>query len=181
MWRGISSGRHVRGNYVLKASTAHNQAELERYVHNPQVRAFLDFIAASEGVKHGYQTAIGNYRITDFSRHPGNSVRRSFTRTDGSRSTSDASGRYQFMGYTWKGLAKQYGFTDFSPATQDKAAVALILAKKGAMEAILNGDYEQAVMKLGGIWASFPTAPNEYRQHKQSWGFVHNFFRQRGF
>ncbi|HGL9559941.1 TPA: autolysin [Neisseria gonorrhoeae] len=130
MWRGISSGRHVRGNYVLKASTAHNQAELERYVHNPQVRAFLDFIAASEGVKHGYQTAIGNYRITDFSRHPGNSVRRSFTRTDGSRSTSDASGRYQFMGYTWKGLAKQYSFTDFSPATQDKAAVALILAKK---------------------------------------------------
>ncbi|ENX2357512.1 hypothetical protein AB7D65_002198, partial [Neisseria gonorrhoeae] len=87
MWRGISSGRQVRGNYVLKASTAHNQAELERYVHNPQVRAFLDFIAASEGVKHGYQTAIGNYRITDFSRHPGNSVRRSFTRTDGSRST----------------------------------------------------------------------------------------------
>ncbi|ACF29743.1 hypothetical protein M731_02265 [Neisseria gonorrhoeae ATL_2011_01-25] len=85
------------------------------------------------------------------------------------------------MGYTWKGLAKQYGFTDFSPATQDKAAVALILAKKGAMEAILNGDYEQAVMKLGGIWASFPTAPNEYRQHKRSWGFVHNFFRQRGF
>ncbi|ENW7402667.1 glycoside hydrolase family 104 protein, partial [Neisseria gonorrhoeae] len=56
-----------------------------------------------------------------------------------------------------------------------------ILAKKGAMEAILNGDYEQAVMKLGGIWASFPTAPNEYRQHKRSWGFVHNFFRQRGF
>ncbi|EPI7792107.1 hypothetical protein ACPPU1_002270, partial [Neisseria gonorrhoeae] len=52
MWRGISSGRQVRGNYVLKASTAHNQAELERYVHNPQVRAFLDFIAASEGVKH---------------------------------------------------------------------------------------------------------------------------------
>lgn len=50
MWRGISSGRQVRGNYVLKASTAHNQAALERYVHNPKVRAFLDFIAASEGV-----------------------------------------------------------------------------------------------------------------------------------
>lgn len=181
MWRGSSGGRPVRGNYVLKAGAADSQAALARYAAHPKVRAFLDFIAASEGVKHGYQTAIGNYKITDFSRHPGNAVRRKFKRTDGTVSSSDASGRYQFMGYTWSGLVKRYGFTDFSPATQDKAAVALILGKKGAMEAILNGNYEQAVMKLGGIWASFPTAPNEYRQHKRSWGFVHNFFRQRGF
>lgn len=178
---GYSGGRTVRTNYVLKASIARSHADLQRYAMNPNVRALLDFIAAAEGVKSGYQTTFGNNRITDFSRHPGERVRQGFTRTDGTKSSSDASGRYQFMGYTWNRLQKLWGFSDFTPGTQDKAAVALILEKKGAMEAILNGDYITAIKKIGGTWASLPSAPSEYRQHKRSWDFVHSFFKNRGF
>lgn len=160
---------------------ARSQQDLDRLAQNRHVRHFLDFIAAAEGVKHGYQTAFGNGRIASLHSHPGQSARRGFTRTDGSRSSSDASGRYQFMGYTWRELQKRWGFDDFSPATQDKAAVALILSKKGAMESILNGDYASAVRKVGHIWASLPSAPQAYRQPTRSWEYVHKFFKQRGY
>lgn len=138
--------------------------QLERLLSNPNVRKMLDLIANAEGVKHGYNTVFGNQRFDNLQAHP--NIRKGFTQTDGKKNYTTAAGRYQFLNSTWRGLAKQYGLRDFSAQSQDLGALALI-AQKGALKNVVNGDYQGAVGKLGGTWASLPSSP--YAQPKKTY------------
>lgn len=143
--------------------------EIEQYLKNPNVRKMLGVIASAEGVKHGYYTQFGNERLSDLSKHPG--ILKEFTQTDGKKNKTSAAGRYQFLEPTWNGLAKQLGLKDFSPKSQDIAAVAL-LAQNGALPHVLKGDIPTAVKKSGGTWASLPSAPDSYKQPKKTWSDI---------
>ena len=138
--------------------------QLEKLLNDPNARKMLDLIANAEGVKHGYNTGFGNERIASLGAHP--NVRKEFTQTNGKKNVTTAAGRYQFLKPTWDGLAKQYGFKDFSPRNQDLAALALI-AKNGALKNVMNGDFKGAVGKLGGTWASLPSS--NYAQPKKTY------------
>ncbi|WP_257230219.1 glycoside hydrolase family 104 protein [Acinetobacter sp. YH12039] len=147
-----------------------NLAQLQRYASNPNVRKMLDLIAYTEGVKHGYNTMFGNERMSSLQSHP--NVRKQFKQTDGKMNVTTAAGRYQFLKGTWDGLARQYGLKDFSPQNQDIAALAL-LAQNGALPYVLKGDYQTAINKSGGTWASLPSS--QYKQGKRSWNDVNQF------
>ncbi len=114
------------------------------------MRAALDLIAFVEvGASGGYNTQFGGGTFSDFSRHP--------NIDDDLR----PAGRYQIQYRTFKGIAEQEGLTDFSPQSQDKAAIALI-AGRGATAAIEAGDIEAALNGTGGLtgmaweWAALP-------------------------
>jgi muramidase (phage lysozyme) len=84
----------------------------------------LDTLAGGES--KDYTTIVGGQTFSDFSKHPNVRVRQK----DGSIST--AAGRYQFTNSTWKDTIAKYNtnnpsdpITDFSPASQDKAALFL--------------------------------------------------------
>lgn len=141
-----------------------NLARLQQAYNNPNVRRFLDAIASAEGVKHGYNTLFGNQRIESLNAHP--NIKKAFKQTDGKTNHTTAAGRYQFIKPTWDGLAKQYGFHDFSPQSQDLGAIALI-AQNGALDDVMMGRYQNATKKLGGTWASLPSS--SYAQPKRSW------------
>lgn len=138
--------------------------ELEQALSNPNTRRMLNLIASTEGVKHGYNTLFGNDRVNDLAVHP--NIRKPFRQTDGKTNYTTAAGRYQFLKNTWDNLAKQYGLNDFTPRNQDLGAVALI-AQNGALSDVLNGNYQSAIKKLGGTWASLPSST--YAQPKKSW------------
>ena len=143
-------------------------AEIHQAMSNPNVRKMLDLIATTEGTtKNGYNTAFGGGRFDNLGAHP--NVRSGFTQTDGKQNTTTAAGRYQFLKPTWDGLAKQYGFRDFSPEAQDMGAIAL-LAQNGALKDVMNGDFQTAIQKSGKTWASLPSST--YAQGKKSWDFV---------
>ena len=144
-----------------------NQSQLQHMYANQNVRKMLDIIAEAEGVQHGYNTLFGNQRFNNLAMHP--NVRKEFTQTDGRKNYTTAAGRYQFLNNTWNGLAKQYGFKDFSPQNQDLGAIAL-LAQNGALPYVLKGDFTTAVQKSGGTWASLPSST--YAQNKRGWDFV---------
>lgn len=146
-----------------------SRQEIEQHLKNPNVRKMLGVIASAEGVKHGYHTMFGNERLSDLSKHPG--ILKEFTQTDGKKNKTSAAGRYQFLEPTWNGLAKQLGLKDFSPKSQDIAAVAL-LAQNGALPHVLKGDIPTAVKKSGGTWASLPSAPDSYKQPKKTWSDI---------
>ena len=138
--------------------------ELQRILNDPNARQMLDIIAKAEGVKHGYNTMFGNQRINSLQSHP--NIRKSFVQTDGKSNVTTAAGRYQFLKGTWDGVARQYGLKDFSPQNQDIAALAL-MAQNGSLPYVLKGDFQTAVKKSGGTWASLPSSP--YAQPKRSW------------
>ena len=94
-------------------------------------RALLDAIAGTEAP--GYDVIYtprkgpplriprGADGQPDYSRHPG--IRSTISNGPDKGETSDAAGRYQILGSTWRPLQVQHkDLTDFSPANQDKAA-----------------------------------------------------------
>lgn len=148
--------------------------ELESYLDNKNVQAFLGLIRDTEGTAKGadpYRVYGGSTKnqIKDLSKP--DFKRWGFIQTDGKKNTSSASGAYQFLERTWNGLAKQHGLTDFSPRSQDLGAIAL-LKQSGALDAILKGDFDTAVKKANRTWASLPGSP--YAQHTRSNEYVAN-------
>jgi muramidase (phage lysozyme) len=124
---------------------------------NPNVRAFLMVIRVGEGTADvdGYRRHFGGSHFDSFAAHP----RKVITAGLGKNQyTSSAAGAYQFLTKTWDGLVKRYGFTDFEPATQDIAAIALIDGR-GALDDVLAGRFEAAVKKCNREWASLPGSP----------------------
>lgn len=112
----------------------------------PNVQAFLRMIRAGEGTAgaNGYRTLFGGQLFSGYDDHP------RITVTAGGY-TSTAAGAYQILSRTWDGL----GLADFSPASQDLAAVMLI-RRRGALADVLAGRIERAILKCAKEWASLP-------------------------
>jgi lysozyme len=68
---------------------------------------------------------------------------------------STAAGAYQFIKKTWIKLSEKLDLPDFSPASQDLAAIQL-LDDIGALSLIRDGDIDGALKKASKVWASLP-------------------------
>jgi muramidase (phage lysozyme) len=116
------------------------------------IRAFLIMIQYAEGTygKDGYRTLYGGSLFNDFSRHP-NSPQTKWG------ITSTAAGAYQILNKTWMELQAKLKLPDFSPVSQDKAAIELIRRRK-ALDDVYAGRWSQAIAKCRKEWASLPGA-----------------------
>lgn len=129
----------------------------------PLQRAFLNSIAAGES--QGYDVIYGGQRFGDFTDHPRVAVPIMSGPNVGR--TSSAAGRYQFLGSTWDEAKNALSLPDFSPDSQDKAAIWLAgrdYKKRTGRD--LWGDVESAQGdatkldeiggQLSGTWTSLP-------------------------
>lgn len=126
-------------------------------VQHPQVQAVLRVIRRGEGTtgEAGYRTLFGGDTFASFADHP----RQRITRTMGGKPiTSTAAGAYQFLSSTWDETARLMGLNDFTPASQDRAAVGRIAAR-GALDDVKAGRITVALQKIGREWASMPGSP----------------------
>lgn len=126
---------------------------------DPKVKAFLDMIAYSEGTinygkSNGYNVMFTGKLFNSYTRHPN---QLNCATLKGQPLCSTAAGRYQFVHTTWEYVSKALDLKDFSPESQDLAAVYL-LKKRGALKYIESGDFEAAVAAAKKEWASFPGA-----------------------
>lgn len=84
---------------------------------------------------------------------------------------STAAGAYQINVPTWRRIRKASGWgpylNDFTPASQDAAAVRLI-REKGALPLINSGQVEKAVFAMSPIWASLPASKSKQPKHTLS-------------
>ncbi|MCE2836719.1 MAG: glycoside hydrolase family 104 protein [Cyanobium sp. 49614_E6] len=116
-------------------------------------RAYLDTIRMAEGTWHGggqkgYGTMFGGGQFDWSKGHPDQVVR-------SGGYASAAAGAYQFMPDTWKGVAGRLGLKDFSPESQDRAALQLIRDRGVDPSKPMT---TEALAKLSPEWASLPTA-----------------------
>ena len=131
---------------------------------SPNLRAFLDMIAYSEGTTRvlgsdrGYNVIVGGALFEGYADHP--RVLVDLPRL-GIKST--AAGRYQVLARYFDAYRKQLGLPDFSPESQDQIAVQQIRERR-ALPDIEAGRFANAVDKCRTIWASLPGAG--YGQHE---------------
>lgn len=132
---------------------------------NPEVneRKFLNFLSKAEGA--GYNTIVGGSTFDDLSRHP----RVVGVRTRSGPST--AAGAYQITAQTYDDFAPKLGITDFSQESQDKIAREII-RRQGALEDVQAGNWESAINKLGGRWASLPSSKSGQSKRTMEWALA---------
>lgn len=145
------------------------------------VRAILEAIARAEGTAQRadpYRVVFG-YRVTinDLSDHPavtgewkGEPLPDNQCKAAGfgPGCVSTAAGKYQITRTTWRKLKPRLNLRDFSPASQDAAAVEL-LRETGALELIQSGQFDQAVKAARRIWASLPGSGYEQPERSLAW------------
>lgn len=125
---------------------------------SPNIRAFLYALRFGEGTAgpDGYRTMFGGGLFdNNFADHPRKAITKSL---GGKPITSTAAGAYQFLSRTWDEMAKKYKLPDFSPTSQDLAAVGLLI-RRGALPSILAGRVDSAVLATNKEWASLPGSP----------------------
>lgn len=155
---------------LLKVS---NMARVDpQDLNNPNVQAMLSVIRAGEGTNSdsGYRTLFGGRLFDSFSDHPKTTVK-------ASGYTSTAAGAYQILSSTWEETKRIMGLPDFSPRSQDLAALGRIAAR-GALEDTKAGRFESAVTKIAREWASLPGSP--YGQPTISWAKAKSIFAMNG-
>jgi muramidase (phage lysozyme) len=127
----------------------------------PYQKALLDTIAGTESP--GYNVMYGGGRFSDYSHHPNQAI--PIRSGPNAGRTSTAAGRYQFLGSTWNTMAQKLGLTDFSPASQDKAAWALASETYkrqtgGDLASALQSGDPRVIAGVGhalsGTWTSLP-------------------------
>ena len=140
------------GVFMGKGNSAMRDVDLN-LINHPQIQAFLRVIRRGEGTADsgGYNRLFGGGSFSDLSWHPGIYVK-------ASGYTSSAAGAYQFLKSTWDETARLMGLTDFSPLSQDLAALGRI-AYRGAIQDVLDGDFNEALKKTSREWASLPYSP----------------------
>lgn len=131
--------------------------------------AFLMTIRTAEGTAgpNGYRTLFGGGLFNGWADHP--RIAKSFVDKAGNRLWTSAAGAYQFMAVspipgggstsvnTWDVVSQRLGLPDFSPESQDLAAIELI-REAGALGDVRAGRFEAAIGKVRRIWASLPGA-----------------------
>lgn len=131
--------------------------------------AFLLTIRRAEGTAgpNGYRTLFGGDLFNGYADHPRKA--KQFTDKLGRRLWTSAAGAYQFMAVsplpgggstkvdTWDRIKRRLSLPDFSPASQDAAAIELI-REAGGLEMVRAGQFDAAVKQVRRIWASLPGA-----------------------
>lgn len=120
-------------------------------------RAILDTIAKGEGTERAdrndsYYVGYGGKPFNIANGHPR-------VKTDlGNGKTTDAAGRYQFLGSTWNNMVRDLGLdpNDFSQDAQDAAAAYYASTSTKAFQKLEEGDYQGMTFELGKKWQAFP-------------------------
>jgi muramidase (phage lysozyme) len=111
------------------------------------VTAMLDLVAWAEGTDANYNMIYTGAKFADYSKHPDRVM-------CSAGLCSAAAGRYQFMPQTWATVKAKLNLPDFSPASQDKAAIQL-MKDAGCYGAAVRGDVADFADRCWSQWASF--------------------------
>lgn len=121
------------------------------YLQNANVQAFYMVVRKTESSMddRGYFMVNGRPDLTDLSRHPYEGM----LTTKGGR----AAGAPQFIPSTWGDMVAKFDLPDFSRQSQDIGYIGC-LQKRHALEDVLAGRFDDAVVKCRLEWTSLPNA-----------------------
>lgn len=152
------------------------QNNMSQSAEDANCAAFLAMLRHSEGTDQQPDPYAVCYHyahtVQDFSDHPANTGEWKGERLTDQQCigaglnpgcVSTAAGAYQLIRPTWNGCKRALALPDFSPESQDKAALYLI-QQRGALDDVKAGRFDDAVAKCSKTatrpaeWASLPGA-----------------------
>ena len=141
-----------------------------------RMQAFLDMISYAEGTDRfgndrGYDVIVGGSLMDNYDDHPRKSVRLPRYNIN-----STAAGRYQILSRYWDHYKAQLKLPDFGPESQDRYAIQQIKEQR-ALNDVMTGSIENAIVKCSNIWASFPGAG--YGQREVKMGELLAYYNER--
>lgn len=162
VWQQMQAGLEDDANYeppdLLDQATALwddiTEGGYMTLLAQQNVAAFLMTIRVSEGTSgsDGYSILVGGGHFDSFADHP-----RRLVYIPSIGKNSSAAGAYQILRKTWDGVRAKLGLADFTPASQDRAAVELI-RQRGALADVRAGRFAAAVEKCKKEWTILPGA-----------------------
>lgn len=134
---------------------------------DPNIVAFLDMLAWSEGTDNGrqftkddgYDVLVGGGNFSGYADHPRKLVKIN------DKLSSTAAGRYQLLARYYDPYRKLLKLSDFSPVSQDLIAIQQI-RERSAIPLIKAGKLSEAIARCANIWASLPGAGYGQHEHK---------------
>jgi muramidase (phage lysozyme) len=125
---------------------------LQALFDTPNIKAFYSVVRRGESSlgPQAYTMISGGGSFSDFSRHPFAGL--------STKEGGKAAGAPQFIPSTWQEISERYSLPDFSPKSQDLGYVGCLLKRPGAVEALLDGRFEDAVRICRPEWTSLPGA-----------------------
>lgn len=118
--------------------------------------ALLATISHGEGTDQypdPYAVVFGGGSFANFMDHP--AITGEWMGTDYNGRWTTAAGKYQITRSTWVALRRKITLPDFTPQSQDKAAIELI-GEVGGLAALSRGDLAATLNLIRNIWASLP-------------------------
>jgi muramidase (phage lysozyme) len=173
----LMSAARARGvTMVDRTATDETNADPDAQRARANRAAFLAAIRWAEGTDdgNGYRAVYGHTKsrpklFGSFAAHPvesgewpGERLTDAMCRGAGLEPgcITTAAGAYQMILPTWRRMAQSLGLRDFTPASQDQAALWLI-REAGALTDVDAGRFDAAVGKVRRVWASLPGAGYE--------------------
>lgn len=160
--------RTERGGAIVDDAVDYGMDALESAERN--TRAFLTLLGWSEGTERAsdpYRVVYGyKHVIQSYQDHPavtgewrGERLPDSMCRAAGlgPGCISTAAGRYQIILPTWLRAKAALGLPDFSPDSQDRAALWLV-ERNGGLDDVREGRIPDAIAKVRREWASLPSS-----------------------
>lgn len=148
----------------------YRKRQVSMAVDDGNIKAFLKMIRYAEGTDgpEGYHVTYGyEHYIRSFADHPAvtgewtgkrlpDAICIGARQQPGCKST--AAGAYQFTRPTWVEVKNRLSLPDFTPISQDMAAIEKI-RERGALDLVKQGKFDEAVQQVNKEWASLPGSP----------------------
>ena len=155
--RALIFGALLLGVKLLRDSAL---SDIRNAIDHPNVKAFLAMIRRFESAGK-YDVIYGGQKFASFAEHP--QIRVAFIDPrNGKENYSTAAGAYQITYPTWLTIQAVAALPDFSPRSQDLAAVTL-LKIRGALGYVIAGDMDNALRVASKTWASLPYTDSQQR------------------
>ena len=153
--RQLRQAGFYTGQGVANLNHLSNQGkELLEIFKTPEAQAFLEMISFAEGTqrpnpRNSFLVRFGGPLINSFANHP----------LIIWKGISSATGKFQFMDYTWPGVSNRLGTTNFTPLEQSLAALYQMRHKRQLNLEDFTGNFESNIYKAAKEWASLPCGP----------------------
>lgn len=127
-------------------------------VENNNVQAFLKAIRVKESSLDdtAFTLLVGGGHFKSFADHP--YITGEFKGIRVGKDLTTAAGAFQITVSTWRIVKAALGLPDFSPKSQEKAAIWLLDTRRKALGDIIAGNFDKAIEKCRNEWQAFDYA-----------------------